>query len=98
TKTWKAILPERPEPLETAETAGSKLFTTYLKDVTTRAYVYSLDGKLEHEIALPGPGTADGFAGRHDDASFSTVSLHLIIRRQFTSTILRQESPQSSGQ
>ena len=37
-------------------TAGGKLFATYLKDVTTRAYVYALDGKLENEIALPGPG------------------------------------------
>ena len=48
-------------------TGGGKLFATYLKDVTTRAYVYSLDGKLENEIALPGPGAAAGFGGEHDD-------------------------------
>jgi prolyl oligopeptidase len=63
-KTWKDILPERAEPLEGTGTAGGKLFATYLKDVTTRAYVYSLDGKLENEIALPGLGTASGFGGR----------------------------------
>ena len=67
TKTWKDILPEKPEPLETTSTVGGKLFATYLKDVTTRAYVYSLDGKLENEIQLPGPGTAGGFGGRNDD-------------------------------
>ncbi len=39
---------------------------TYLKDVTTRAYVHSLDGKLENEVALPGPGSASGFDGPHD--------------------------------
>ena len=79
TKTWKDVLPERPEPLENSGTAGGKLFATYLKDVTTRAYVYSLEGKLENEIQLPGLGTAGGFGGRNDDkfvfysfASFNT--------------------------
>ena len=67
TKSWKDILPERPEPLQNTSTAGGKLFVTYLKDVTTRAYVYSLDGKLENEIQLPGLGTAGGFGGRNDD-------------------------------
>jgi prolyl oligopeptidase len=67
TRTWKDILPEKPEPLENSGTAGGKLFATYLKDVTTRAYVYSLEGKLENEIQLPGLGTAGGFGGRNDD-------------------------------
>ena len=67
TKTWKDLLPEQPEPLENSDTAGGKLFATYLKDVTTRAYVYSLGGKLENEITLPGLGTVGGFGGRNDD-------------------------------
>ena len=67
TKAWKDVLPEKPEPLENTSTVGGKLFATYLKDVTTRAYVYSLDGKLENEIQLPGLGTAAGFGGRNDD-------------------------------
>jgi prolyl oligopeptidase len=64
---WKTVLPERAEPLQDASTAGGKLFATYMKDVTTRAYVHSLDGKLENEIALPGPGAAAGFGGQRDD-------------------------------
>ena len=64
---WSDVIPEKPEAMESATTAGGKLFVTYLKDVTTRAYVYSLDGKLENEIQLPGPGTAGGFGGNHDD-------------------------------
>jgi prolyl oligopeptidase len=66
-QSWKDVLPEKPEPLQSAGTAGGKLFATYLKDVTTRAYVYSLDGKLENEVKLPGPGTAGGFGGNNDD-------------------------------
>jgi len=61
------VVPEKPEPLDFVNTAGGKLFVTYLKDVTTRAYVYSLAGKLENEIQLPGLGTAGGFGGRNDD-------------------------------
>ena len=64
---WKVILPEKPEPLQAVTTAGGKLFARYLKDVTSRAYVYSLDGKLENEVALPGPGVAAGFGGERDD-------------------------------
>ena len=67
TKTWADVLPEKPEPLESAGTAGGKLSATYLKDVTTRAHVFSLEGKLENEVGLPGLGTAGGFGGRHDD-------------------------------
>ncbi len=66
-KTWKDLIPEKAEPLQNSGTAGGKLFVTYLKDVTTRAYVYSLDGKLENEITLPGLGSAGGFGGRKDD-------------------------------
>ena len=63
---WRTVVAERPEPLESATTAGGKLFATYLKDVTTRAYVHDLDGKLENEIVLPGLGSAGGFHGPHD--------------------------------
>ena len=63
---WKTILPEKPEPLQGAGTAGGRLFVTYLKDVATKAYVYSLDGKLETEVAMPGLGAGGGFSGPKD--------------------------------
>ncbi|MCM3902387.1 MAG: prolyl oligopeptidase family serine peptidase [Pyrinomonadaceae bacterium] len=66
-KNWKEVIPEKTEPLQGAGTAGGKLFLTYLKDVTTRAYVYSFDGKLENEIKMPGLGAAFGLGGRPDD-------------------------------
>jgi prolyl oligopeptidase len=64
--TWKTVLPERPEPIQGVTTAGGKLFATYLKDVATRAQVYSLDGQLENEVILPGLGVASGFGGERD--------------------------------
>src|SRR5215213_2795820 len=66
-KNWQEVLPERSEPLQGAGTAGGKLFASWRKDVATRAYVFSLDGKLENEVVLPGVGTAGGFGGWRDD-------------------------------
>ena len=66
-KNWKDVLPERSEPLQGTGTAGGKLFASWRKDVATRAYVFSLDGKLENEVELPGVGTAGGFGGWKDD-------------------------------
>jgi prolyl oligopeptidase len=60
---WTVVLPERPEPIDAVTMAGGKLFVTYLKDVTTRAYVYGRTGVLENEVTLPGPGSAGGFFG-----------------------------------
>jgi prolyl oligopeptidase len=64
---WKTILPEREEPLESVTSAGHRIFAAYLKDVTTKAYVYKQDGTLEREIELPGIGVAGGFNGQADD-------------------------------
>lgn len=64
---WSEVVPEKPEAMESASSAGGKLFVTYLKDVTTRADVYSLTGKFENEIHLPGLGNAGGFGGNRDD-------------------------------
>ncbi len=84
---WKTILPEKPEPLQGAGTAGGKLFATYLKDVTTKAYVYSLDGTLENEVALPGPGIAGGFGGNRDD----TVTFYTFNSLNTPPTIYRYD-------
>jgi prolyl oligopeptidase len=65
---WKTIIPERPQALDVVTTAGGRIFARYLQDVTTRAYVYDVNGKLENEVALPGPGTAEGFSGERDSA------------------------------
>jgi prolyl oligopeptidase len=64
---WEVVIPEKEELLESAATAGGKIFTTYLKDVTTRAYQYDMAGALEHEITLPSLGTAVGLNGNRDD-------------------------------
>jgi prolyl oligopeptidase len=85
-KNWKDILPERDEPLQGSGTAGGKLFASWRKDVATRAYVFSLDGKLENEVELPGVGTAGGFGGLNDDKHVFYSLRRSISLEPFTST------------
>jgi prolyl oligopeptidase len=61
---WKKVIDEKPENLAGISSAGNKLFVTYLKDVTSRVYVYSKEGTLEQEVKLPALGNASGFSGK----------------------------------
>jgi prolyl oligopeptidase len=63
---WKDLIPETEFPL-TISTCGRKLFAQYLKDAVSQVYQYSLDGKQERVITLPGLGTAGGFGGKMDE-------------------------------
>ncbi len=66
---WKTVVAQGADPLEAVTTAGGKLFATYTKDVTSRVNVFALDGALEHEVTLPGLGTATVFGGERDARS-----------------------------
>lgn len=67
---WKTIIPERQEVLGHVGTGGGKLFASYLRDASTRVMQYDYQGKLEHDIQLPGIGTADGFGAEKEDRDF----------------------------
>jgi prolyl oligopeptidase len=64
---WQTVIAEKPEAIAGVSVAGGRIFVTYMKDVASRAYVHDLDGRLEHEVALPGLGSAGGFSGNMDD-------------------------------
>jgi len=66
-KDWQTVIAEKPEVLTGASTVGGQLFCTYLKDATTRAYQYDLQGNLIREISFPALGTARGFYGKRVD-------------------------------
>jgi len=63
---WKTIIPETKFPL-TLSTCGRKFFAHYIEDAVSRVYQYSLDGKKEKAILLPGLGTAGGFSGKMNE-------------------------------
>ena len=64
---WKTIVDEKEENMSSVTSSGGKLFITYMKDVTSRVYVYDFKGKLEREVKLPALGTVSGFGGDKDD-------------------------------
>ncbi|MEO6903229.1 MAG: prolyl oligopeptidase family serine peptidase [Bacteroidia bacterium] len=51
---WKKIIPESADLLVSVSFCNNKLIANYLKDVSTRLYVFTKDGKKESEIQLPG--------------------------------------------
>jgi len=57
----------RPPTMPSVTLVDHQLVVQTIHDAHSRVVTYSLDGKLRHEIALPGPGTAFGFTGRSGD-------------------------------
>jgi prolyl oligopeptidase len=84
---WRDVLPETTDAVSSVSTQGGKLFVTYARDVTSHPCVYSLDGKMEKAIVLPGPGTAAGFGGRRDDTS----AFYAYSSFNYPSTIFRYD-------
>jgi prolyl oligopeptidase len=58
---WTDLIPQTENVLSVSTGAG-KLFAEYLKDAASLVMQYSMLGQLEHQINLPGVGTASGFS------------------------------------
>jgi prolyl oligopeptidase len=73
---WKTIVAENPDVLKQADVAGGKIVAQYMKDATSQAVIYAMDGSLLHTVQLPAPGTLSGFEGNSDEnlAFFSFAS------------------------
>ena len=63
---WELLIPEGDDTLESVAAAKDRLVALYLKDASSRVRVFSRQGKLLREIALPGLGTVSSLHGRHD--------------------------------
>jgi prolyl oligopeptidase len=63
---WKDLIPETKNVLNPS-TGGGKIFANYIKDAVSMVLQYNREGKLEHEIALPGIGTASGFSSKEHE-------------------------------
>ncbi|MGZ4098824.1 MAG: prolyl oligopeptidase family serine peptidase, partial [Bacteroidia bacterium] len=51
---WRTILPETSSLLEGVRLCNNKILANYLEFVTSKLYCFSMDGKLEKAIELPG--------------------------------------------
>lgn len=62
----REVIPQSTDVLSNVEMVGGKLLVSYMHDACSKAYVYNLDGSLEHEIEIPGIGSISGFSGEKD--------------------------------
>jgi len=66
-QSWKEIIPESREPMRSADVVSNVFICTYLKDVTTQARLYTMNGAHLRDVDLPGLGAATGFGGKRKD-------------------------------
>ena len=64
---WVEVIPESDNVIAGISLADGKMIVTYDQDASHHAYVYTMDGKMLHEIALPTYG-AVGFSSDYKDA------------------------------
>ncbi|MFI5150401.1 MAG: prolyl oligopeptidase family protein [Bacteroidia bacterium] len=68
---WKDIVPEQKDLLEGVSVAGDKFIVKYLKDVSSKLFVFDHAGKQEKEIQLKSLGMAENvFGDEHDSLVF----------------------------
>jgi prolyl oligopeptidase len=76
---WRVVLPESEDTLESAAIARDKIMALYQKDAVSVLRVFSLDGKPEGDLPLPGLGTVSGLSGHPDQTDvFLTFTSFLI--------------------
>jgi prolyl oligopeptidase len=64
---WQELVKETAETLQKGTIIGRQLVLQYLKDASSRALIFDLNGKSVRGISLNGIGTAAGFAGKPGD-------------------------------
>lgn len=61
---WKELIGEGEGVMTGAQFSGDKLFVTYEKDAASQVAIYSIDGKKESDVKLPGFGTVGLYTER----------------------------------
>jgi prolyl oligopeptidase len=64
---WREVVPQRAEAIAAASLVGGRLVVQYIVDVKSVVRVFDRGGRLERELALPGAGSTEGFAGHATD-------------------------------
>lgn len=66
-KSWKEIISQSTDTLESAGILNHQIVATYLKDAHSAVKIFELDGRFVQDIQLPGTGTVGGFSGKQSD-------------------------------
>jgi prolyl oligopeptidase len=90
---WKDVLPEQENLLQGAGlTAGDKIIASYLDNVKTRLYVYSMDGKMINEIKLPGFGNSDFTMNKKSPVIFYSFTNYTTLLSMYSYDVASDKS------
>ena len=64
---WRELVGQSEDILQQATIIGRQLVLNYLRDASTRALIFDLNGKSVRTLSLNGIGTASGFRGKPGD-------------------------------
>ena len=67
-KNWVVIIPENKDVMESVVMIAGKLVVNFMTDAHSKTEVFSYDGKLDHQIQLPGIGTVSAFSGKKEES------------------------------
>ena len=84
---WQTIIPETKEVLQSANIIGDKIVVYYIKDACSKAYLYSLDGKTQSEVQLPGIGTIGQMQGKKNNP----IAFYSFTSFTYPSTIFKYD-------
>ncbi len=92
---WRVLIPEEKDLLVSGRIINRKLLVEYLHNATSQLKVFSLNGRLEQEIPLPGLGSAGELSGSWDNEEmffgFSSFAYPpTIFRYDFAQNQLRE--------
>lgn len=65
-QSWRTVVPQAKNVIEESLLAGGRVVVKYLVDAKSEVDCFSLPGKHEGSLKLPGIGTVEGLSGRFD--------------------------------
>ena len=95
---WQEVIPQSADRLQRTTLVNDQLIADYLKDAHSAIKIFSRNGAMIREVALPGIGTAGGFGGKRTEtetfysySSFTTPgAIYRYDLKTGTSAIFRQ--------
>jgi len=64
---WTEVVPEQEQPIDGASIVGERLILSYLKDASSLARTFDLEGTELAPVELAGIGSVSGFTGKPGD-------------------------------
>lgn len=94
-ESWVTLIPEKPDLLESVQECDHKLMVKYLKDATSRLYMYDTLGKMLSEIKLKGICKIDAINADKEEkeafyASYTYTAPPVIFRYDASTNLITE--------